>query len=42
LFCAFYAGMVGAGAWLFTADPRTRMAAMVTSLAAFAAGATNV
>ena len=41
LFYAFYAGMFWAGTWLLTADPLMRLAATVTSLAAFAAGIVN-
>lgn len=40
-FYAFYAGMFCAATWMLTADPRMRLAAALTSLAAFVAGVVN-
>nr|WP_255599312.1 ion channel [Hasllibacter sp. MH4015] len=41
IFYAFYAAMFWAGAWVLTSDRGLRLAATVTSLAAFAAGIVN-
>jgi hypothetical protein len=41
IFYAFYAGIFWAGTWVLTFDPALRLAATVTSLAAFAAGLAN-